>query len=160
MSSEIKIQRDYPHPRPKVWRVLTEPDLIGRWMMRPEGFAPVAGTKFRLVAKPQPGWRGFVECEVLEVVDQRLLRYTWVGDEGRPPMEVSFELEDGAGGSTRLHFSHTGFAGIGGFFLAKLMMGPGWRKMLGTSLPGVLADLRADGSLDPATRMKPRFQPG
>jgi uncharacterized protein YndB with AHSA1/START domain len=74
--SDIRIVRDYPHPPSKVWRVLTDPALIALWMMRPEGFAPIVGTKFKLVAKPQPGWRGFVECEVTEVLAPSVLSYT------------------------------------------------------------------------------------
>ncbi len=69
--SEIRIVRQYPYPVSSVWRALTDPDLIPRWTAtgaggRPEGFAPVPGTKFRFVAKPKPGWNGIVNCEVLE----------------------------------------------------------------------------------------------
>ncbi len=67
--SEIRIVRDYPYPVARVWRALTDPDLVPRWTAtgaggRPEGFAPVPGTKFRFVAKPKPGWNGIVYCEV------------------------------------------------------------------------------------------------
>jgi uncharacterized protein YndB with AHSA1/START domain len=77
--SEFRIVRDYPHPIAKVWRVLTDPELVPRWTHtgqggRPEGFAPVVGTRFRFVAKPVPGWRGIVDCEVLEVDEPNLLR--------------------------------------------------------------------------------------
>jgi hypothetical protein len=70
--SDIRIVNEYAYPIEKVWRALTDPELIPRWTKeglggRPEGFAPIAGTAFRLVAKPQPFWRGFVECEVVEV---------------------------------------------------------------------------------------------
>ncbi|MGZ6142616.1 MAG: SRPBCC family protein [Myxococcales bacterium] len=156
MTTDIRITRSYPHPRARVWRALVDPDLIRLWLMRPEGFAPAPGTKFRLVAKPQPGWRGYVDCEVLEVRENELLRYSWVGDEGAPAMEVRFALEDAAGG-TRLTFAHTGFKGLGGFLLAKLMMGPGWRKMLGRALPGVLAQTGDDGSLLPGTTLQPKY---
>lgn len=154
--SEIHIVRDYPHPPAKVWRALTEPKLMALWMMRPEGFAAVVGTRFKLIAKPQAGWRGFVECEVLEVREGELLRYSWVGNEGQSPMEVAYTLEARAGG-TRLTFDHLGFHGIGGFLLAKLMMGPGWRKMLGQAFPAVLADIDDSGALDPNTRLRPKF---
>ena len=95
--SGIRIVRDYPHPPAKVWRALTEPDLIARWGMRPEGFAPLVGTRFRFVAKPNPGWRGFVECEVLEVRPPSLLRYSWVGNEKSPTTHVAFRLEPARG---------------------------------------------------------------
>ena len=69
--TDIHIVRDYPHPPAKVWHAVTDPELIPLWTAtgqgaRPVGFAPVRGTRFRFVAKPYPGWRGIVDCEVLE----------------------------------------------------------------------------------------------
>lgn len=140
--TDIRVVRDYPHAPAKVWRALTDPELVARWMMRPEGFSAVVGTRFKLVAKPQPGWRGFVECEVLEARAPSFLRYSWVGDDDGKPTFVSYTLSPHAGG-TRLVFEHEGFTGVGGFFLAKVMMGPGWKKMLGAKLPEVLASIDA-----------------
>lgn len=139
--SAIRIVREYPHPPAKVWRVLTEPPLMARLGMRPEGYAPVAGTRFRLVGKPNPAWRGFVECEVLEAREPSVLRYSW-DDDGKRTTFVTYTLEPRAGG-TRLTLEHTGFTGVGGFLFTKLVMGPGWKKTLGTSLPAVLASLAA-----------------
>jgi uncharacterized protein YndB with AHSA1/START domain len=139
--SDIRIVRDYPHPPARVWRVLTEPPLMARLGMRPEGYAPVAGTRFRLVGKANAAWRGFVECEVLEARAPSLLRYSWDDDGKGRPTHVAYTLEPHAGG-TRLTLEHTGFIGIGGILFTKLVMGPGWRKTLGT-LSSVLADLPA-----------------
>jgi len=154
--TDIRIVRDYPHPPAKVWRALTDPALVALWMMRPEGFAPVVGTRFKLVAKPQPGWRGFVECEVLEARAPSVLRYSWSGDDKGTLTHVTYTLSPHAGG-TRLTFEHTGFTGVGGFFLAKVMMGPGWRKMLGVKIPAVLADVGDDGGLRPESALTPRY---
>jgi uncharacterized protein YndB with AHSA1/START domain len=139
MKTEIHITRSYPHPRTKVWRAVTEPALVEKWLMRPEGLATTVGTKFKLVSKPQPGWRGWVECEVLEVVPERRFVYSWVGQEKQKPMTVSFTLEDEADGGTRLTLDHVGFEGIGGWVLARIMMGPGWKKMMTKRLAAVLA---------------------
>jgi len=131
----------YLHPRTKVWRALTEPALLAKWLMRPEGFAPVVGTKFVLRADgPQRGWRGFVECEVLEVEVGRRLRYSWVGDPDHPPLVLTITLED-AGPGTRLILDHEGFEGFGGWVLARLIMGPGWGKMLRRRLAEVLGGI-------------------
>ena len=154
--SDIRIVRDFPHAPAKVWRALTDPKLISLWAMRPEGFEPVVGNRFKLVAKPQPGWRGFVECEVLEVREPSLLRYSWLGDDDGDVTEVSWTLEAHAGG-TRVTFSHTGFRGFGGFMLAKLMLGPGWKKMLSNGIPAVLSDVDDDGNLRAGSALKPKY---
>jgi uncharacterized protein YndB with AHSA1/START domain len=154
--SDIRIVRDYPHPPAKVWRALTDPALIALWAMRPEGFAPVVGTRFKFVAKPQRGWRGFVECEVLEVREPSVLRYSWVGNEGQAPLQVTYTLTPHVGG-TRLTLEHTGFKGVGGFILSKLMMGPGWKKMLGILIPAVLNDVDDDGHLRSGSALKPKY---
>lgn len=142
--SEFRIARHYPQPIDVVWRALTDPELVPRWTStgrggRPEGFVPVVGARFRFVAKPVAGWRGIVDCEVLEVDAPRLLRYTWVGDEGAVPSYVAYRLAAGADG-TDLVWEHTGFTGVGGFFMARLLRSVRV-TMLGEALPRVLAEI-------------------
>ncbi len=142
--SEIRIVRDYPHSPTKVWRALTDPDLIPLWTStgaggRPDGFAPVAGTRFRFVAKPKPGWNGIVDCEVLEAQEPRLLRYSWVDGNGGEVTLVTYQLQPHAGG-TRFTYEHTGFSGVRGIFMARLL-GHVRGKMLRVGLPAVLEDL-------------------
>jgi uncharacterized protein YndB with AHSA1/START domain len=148
--SEIRIVRDYPYPPETVWRALTDPGLIPRWTAtgaggRPEGFAPVPGTRFRFVARPKPGWNGIVNCEVLEARAPVLLRYTWTDDGGGDETVVTYRLEP-AGAGTRFTYEHTGFTGVGGVFMSQLL-GRVRRKMLSVGLPAVLADLGDDGRL-------------
>lgn len=154
--SEIRIVRVYPHPPAKVWRALTDPALIALWGMRPEGFAAVVGTRFRLVGKPNPGWRGFVECEVLAVREPSLLRYSWIGNAKSPTTYVTFQLEPSAGG-TRLTFEHAGFTGASGFLLANLIMKPGWGKVLSQAFPTVLAEIDDAGTLQSNSELQPKF---
>src|SRR5260221_6208248 len=111
--TDIRIVRDYPHPPAKVWRALTDTALIALWGMRPEGFPPVVGTRFKFFGEPNPGWRGFVECEILEAREPSVLRYSWVGNEKDEATRVTFTLEP-HGGGTRVTFEHSGFKGVGG----------------------------------------------
>ena len=146
--TDIHIVRDYPHPPAKVWRAVTDPELIPLWTAtgqgaRPVGFAPVAGTRFQFVAKPVPGWRGIIDCEVLEVREPSLLRYSWTDDGTTTYVSYRIEARDGG---TRFTYDHTGFTGVGGFILAKLL-GSVRRKMLTTGLPAVLDDLDETGAL-------------
>jgi uncharacterized protein YndB with AHSA1/START domain len=142
--SEFEIVREYPRPRPVVWRALTDPALVPRWTStgrggRPEGFAPEVGTRFRFVGRPFPGWDGVVRCEVLAAEEPSLLSFDWRNQESDEPSVVTYRLEETATG-TRLTYRHTGFRGMGGFFMSRLL-GRVRRTMLSEGLPAVLDDL-------------------
>ncbi|WP_370971983.1 SRPBCC domain-containing protein [Amycolatopsis sp. cg9] len=160
--TEIEIVRDYRHSPHKVWRAVTDPALIPYWTStgkgaRAVGFEPVAGNQFQFVARPMPGWRGIVDCTVLEVRERELLRYTWVGAEGEEPSYVRYELEPRPEG-TRFTYRHTGFTGAGGFVMAKLL-GSVRRKMLTTGLPALLAELDDAGALRPDAPLRLHVKP-
>lgn len=139
----IHAERIYPHPIETVWEAIATSEGLSAWLM-PNDFVPQKGRKFRFSWKKCVGWRGYVDCEVLEVEPPRRLVFSWVGDEKQKPTTVTFELQTAPEG-TRLVFSHTGFEGFGGFF-GKMMMANGWRKkMLGRQLPAALQSLRQGG---------------
>ena len=154
--TEIRIVRDYPHSLAKVWRALTDPELLALWSMRPEGYRPVVGARFKLHGEPNAHWRGFVECEVLEVETLSRLRYSWVGNDRADELLVTYTLE-AHGQGTRLTLEHSGFRGVGGYLLAKLIMGPGWRKMLSGDFATVLSNLDDSGALRPGSQLTPKF---
>jgi uncharacterized protein YndB with AHSA1/START domain len=140
--AEYTVVRDYPYPIEEVWAVLTDPEQVARWTTtgqggRPEGFAAVSGTRFRFVGKPTMGWAGVVYCEVLAVDAPRSMHYTWKGDEDTDDVtDVTYRLEQTADG-TRFTWHHTGFAGVGGYAMSKLL-GNVRRKMLTEGVPPVL----------------------
>lgn len=149
--SAIRIVEHYPQPPAVVWRALTDPELIPRWTAtgaggRPVGFSTEVGTAFQFVAKPKPGWDGVVNCVVLEAAAPALLRFSWTDNAGGDVTEVVYRLTAGPGdgdgytGGTTLVYEHTGFTGVGGFFMAGLL-GRVRRKMLRVGLPPVLADI-------------------
>ena len=176
--TDIRIVRDYPHSPAKVWRAVTDPDLVPLWTAsgrggRPVGFSATVGNRFQLVAKPVPGWRGVVDCEVLEAREPFELRYSWVGDEGGAATYVTYHLEphrlegphrlephrpDRALGAavdgTRFTYLHTGFTGVGGFAMAKLL-GSVRTRMLTVGLAAVLDDLTDEGTLRPGSTLRP-----
>ena len=148
--AEFSIVREYPHSIAKVWRVMTDPELMPLWTStgrggRAEGFRPEVGTRFQLIAKPTPGWRGIVDCEVLEVDPPSLLRFSWVGDENGKATFVAQRLEAIPGG-TRLTYEHTGFTGAGGFIMSRLL-GSVRKKMLDVGLPGALNQVDEQGRI-------------
>jgi uncharacterized protein YndB with AHSA1/START domain len=67
----VVVERELPHPPEKVWRALTEPQLIEEWLMKND-FEPVVDHRFNLRAD----W-GSVDCQVLAVEPNKTLSYTW-----------------------------------------------------------------------------------
>ena len=139
--SEYRIVRDYPNAPEEVWQALTDPTLIPIWTStgkggKPVGFAAVVGTRFQFVAKPTLGWNGVVDCEVLEVQEPSVLRFTWRGAPDDELTTVTWLLEPLARG-TRLTCHHVGFIGIRGFIMSKLL-GSVRKKMLDVGVPAAL----------------------
>lgn len=65
-TQSIVVEYDLPQPPEKVWRVLTEPELLSSWLMAND-IRAVVGHKFTFRAQPMPHWDGIVHCEVMEV---------------------------------------------------------------------------------------------
>ncbi len=143
MKRDVILERTYPYPPERVWRALTDPQAMADWLMQCPGFAPKVGHKFRFTAKPQPGWRGFVDCEVLECDPPRRLSYSWDGDPKMKPTTVTWTLAPTAEG-TRLVLEHAGFEGVRAV-LVSFILGSGWKKMLDQRFAPVLARV-GDGS--------------
>jgi uncharacterized protein YndB with AHSA1/START domain len=136
----IAAEYDLPHPPEKVWRALTEPALIARWLMVND-LRPVVGHRFTFKAQPMPGWDGIVQCEVLEVDPPRRLSYSWRGGSdqiSRLDTVVTWTLTPTAAG-TRLSLEHAGFVPANAFAFEAL--GKGWRGKVQESLRAVLAEL-------------------
>jgi uncharacterized protein YndB with AHSA1/START domain len=148
---DMKIVREYRQAPAVVWKALTDPALVALWTStgqggRPEGLTTEVGTKFRYVAKPFPGWDGIVRCEVLAADEPRLLRYSWRNKEADEPTFVANTLQELPAGGTRLTWEHTGFRGLEGVVMSRLL-GRVRRKMLDEGLPKVLDGLDGQGNL-------------
>jgi uncharacterized protein YndB with AHSA1/START domain len=124
-SKSICVEYDLPFPPAKVWRLLTEADLLSGWLMVND-IRPVVGHAFTFKAQPMPGWDGIVHCEVLEVVPHERLRYSWRGgaEGARLDSTVTWTLSASATG-TRLALEHSGFVPVNAF--AFDVMSKGWR---------------------------------
>jgi uncharacterized protein YndB with AHSA1/START domain len=70
----VVIEREFAHAPEKLWRALTQPHLIGEWLMKND-FQPVVGHKF--ILDPKPVWNGQIDCEVRVVEQNRRLSYSW-----------------------------------------------------------------------------------
>ncbi|MBV9044547.1 MAG: SRPBCC domain-containing protein [Alphaproteobacteria bacterium] len=133
--ADINYQVHYEQPPEAVWRAITDPKLIEKWLM-PNNFRPELGAEFEFRSKPVYGWDGIARCKVLEIEPPKRLVYSW--NSNKIETVVSYTLDKDAHG-TWLRFAHTGFSGVGGF-MAKMFMGPGWREKLNKAIPKLLVE--------------------
>ena len=101
----VIVEKEFPHPREKVWRALTEGSLIKDWLMDND-FEPVVGHRFKFRATPVPNWNGIIDSEVLIVEPNKELSYSW-GTMGMGSV-VTFTLTPTDAG-THLRMEQSGF---------------------------------------------------
>ena len=104
----VELGSFYPQPTEAVWRALTEPDLLERWLLRPIGFAATVGTRFRFaVAAPTVIE---IACEVLKARPSEQLTYSWVYRQAEFPAGwiLDWTMRP-QGRGTRLLLTQTGF---------------------------------------------------
>ena len=67
----VVIERTMPFPASRIWRALTQPELMAEWLLKSD-FAPEVGRAFRFTQE----WGSF-DCRVTEVKPETSLAYTW-----------------------------------------------------------------------------------
>ena len=68
----VIVERDLPFPPDKIWRALTEPHLLGEWLMKTD-FRPALDQRFQF----RGDW-GSVDCQILALEPPKTLSYSWV----------------------------------------------------------------------------------
>jgi uncharacterized protein YndB with AHSA1/START domain len=96
----VVVEREIPYPPEKLWRALTQPQLLAEWLMKND-FAPVVDQRFQF----SRDW-GSVDCRVTTVEPDRTLAYTW-GGLGLESMVTWTLTPTGAG--THLRVEQIGF---------------------------------------------------
>jgi uncharacterized protein YndB with AHSA1/START domain len=96
----VIVEREIAHPPEKIWRALTQPQLIEEWLLKND-FRPVVDHRFNLRAD----W-GTVDCQVLTVEPHKTLSYSW-GDHDLRSV-VTWTLTPTSKG-TRLRMEQSGF---------------------------------------------------
>lgn len=137
MKRHLRYERQLRHPVERVWRALTEPELMGRWLMETD-FEPTIGHRFEFHTDPARGFDGVLYGEVIQVEAPHKIAYTFIGGMMRHKTMVTWTLIPENEG-TRLILEHTGFTGFADIAISGII-GLGWRRML-NDLPKVLTSL-------------------
>jgi uncharacterized protein YndB with AHSA1/START domain len=131
---------DLPHPPAKVWRALTEPELLARWLMKSD-MQPAVGRSFTFRMEPSQWWDGIVHCEILEIEPLKRLSYTWRSGPESSPLDtvVTWTLTPTAAGGTRLQLEHSGFVPKNKFAFDGARQG--WQRNVNERMTEVLRTL-------------------
>jgi uncharacterized protein YndB with AHSA1/START domain len=124
-----------PHPPAKVWRALTEPDLLAKWLM-PNDMQLAVGHAFTFEVS---GGMMRIDCKVQEIEPHKRLRYSWKG--GPVDTVVTWILQPTPSGGTLLRLEQSGFRPSEGQAVFFEGAKQGWQRMAGERLPDVLAHL-------------------
>lgn len=106
---ECSIEIDAPPAR--VWEVLVAPEAVSGWFgcLRFEGRV---GHVFYMQPDPKKRAAGDIDgathCEILEMIPQRLLRFSWYLP-ATPKTTVEMALKDLGSGKTRVSLTHSGW---------------------------------------------------
>jgi uncharacterized protein YndB with AHSA1/START domain len=132
---EIVVDEIFPHAPETIWKTLTNGELIARWMMPPTGFGLAVGKRFTFQTRPAGEWDGVIHCQVLEVVLNERLAYSWqgghegnVGYGSKLDTIVTWTLTRLANG-TRVRLVHSGFV-LPSNDTAYRNMSEGWNKVV------------------------------
>ena len=96
------------HPPSKVWRAITDPELLQEWLLPATGLKLEMGAAFTFKTQAFPGWDGTVRCQMLEIEAERKLSYSWVVGDMELDTVVTFILTPTSSG-THLSLVQSGF---------------------------------------------------
>src|SRR5215831_18297696 len=137
-TQSIHLVCDLPYPPEKVWRALTEPELLSAWLMANDMRSSV-GHGFTFRQEPTPWWDGIVHCEVLELELHERLSYSWRSGPESSGLDtvVTWTLTPTPSGGTRLTLEHSGFLPENAFAFDGAKKG--WERMVSDALGKALA---------------------
>jgi uncharacterized protein YndB with AHSA1/START domain len=109
-SEAVLLECELEAPPEKVWRALTEPALLARWLLPIQDAQPESGGRLAFAGAAE-GLAPRIDCRVLAAEPPRRLSYAWRGSEdGEGESVVTLELTESPAGGTRLKLVHDGFA--------------------------------------------------
>lgn len=132
-AAPIVIERTFNAPTEKVWKAITDNNVMKNWYFQLEEFKPEIGYKFEFYGGDEN--QQFLHfCEVTDVIPMKKLQYSWRYENIPGISYVTMEL-DPEDNKTNFKLTHEGVESFGGQgLLARESFVQGWTEIIGTSL--------------------------
>ena len=127
----IKLEKEYPVSREKVWEQLVHDELMTDWCMPCSGFALVKGQEFKFEIEANAFFGGTFNNIVTNFADCEFLEYRCVAKKPALDTVVRWTLTE-QDENTTLSLEHSGFKRSA--FMTKAMLTAGWKKMMNEHL--------------------------
>ena len=144
MAAPFIIERVFDAPVDVMWKAITDRNEMKQWYFDLQEFRAEPGFRFSFMGGPDDRQYRHL-CEVIDVVPNKKLSYTWKYDGYEGESKVTFELFP-EGKKTRLKLTHEGLE----TFLAnqpdfaRKNFEEGWTAIVGTSLKEYIAKKGAE----------------
>ena len=140
-SEPLIIEQEFNAPIALVWRAITEKELMKKWYFNISEFKPEIGFKFSFEGGTE-NKRYTHLCEILDVIPEKKLKYSWTY-EGYPGLSfVTFELFS-IGEKTKVKLTHEGLETFNHpDFIRDNFIG-GWNYLIHESLKAFLENNEA-----------------
>lgn len=141
MDQAFVIERSYNAPASKVWKAITGKTEMKKWYFDIDPFEAVEGFEFQFYGMGSKGEKFLHLCKIIEVVENKRLKYSWRYDIYPGNSVVTFELFE-EGDKTRLKLTHEGLETFpqDNEDFAKESFAKGWTELIGKMLPEYLAN--------------------
>jgi uncharacterized protein YndB with AHSA1/START domain len=145
MASPFIIERVFDAPVSVLWKAITDKDEMKQWYFDLKEFRAEPGFRFSFSGGPDD--RQYLHvCEVIDVIPNKKLSYTWKYDGYGGESKVIFELFPENGDKTRLKLTHEGLETlpVDQPDFARKNFEQGWTGIIGTSLNEYIAKKGAE----------------
>lgn len=135
----VTVERIFNANKKYVWRAITEKELMKLWYFDLSDFKAHIGFKFEFIGRTEDGTQYKHLCEIIEVITEKKLTYSWQYEGYEGITYVTFELFDEKE-NTRLKLTHSGletFPAIPDFAIHNFEVG--WNEIINNSLKNFLA---------------------
>ena len=131
----IVIEQAFKVPASRIWSAITRKEEMKLWYFDLPEFKAVPGFQFQFSGGPTPERQYLHLCEIMEVIPDRKLAYTWRYDGYPGVSEVVFELT-GNGDEILLRLVHLGLETFpeDNADLSKQNFQIGWKSIVSGSL--------------------------